>query len=53
VLGAYEVAANGDFANMKTAGRKGGVIGGAMDSAAGARRIIVMLERTTRVGARR
>ena len=24
VLGAYEVAENGDFANWKTAGRKGG-----------------------------
>ena len=53
VLGAYEVAANGDFANWKTAGRKGGGIGGAMDIAACARRIIVMLEHTTREGAPR
>ena len=30
VLGAYEVAANGDFANWKVAGAKGGGIGGAM-----------------------
>ena len=31
VLGAYEVAENGDFANWKMAGQKGGGIGGAMD----------------------
>jgi len=53
VLGAYEVAANGDFANWKTAGRKGGGIGGAMDIAANAKRIIIMLEHTTRDGAPR
>jgi 3-oxoacid CoA-transferase B subunit len=53
VLGAYEVAANGDFANWKTAGRKGGGIGGAMDIAANAKRIIIMLEHTTREGAPR
>ena len=53
VLGAYEVAANGDFANWKTAGRKGGGIGGAMDIAACAKRLIVMLEHTTREGAPR
>lgn len=50
VLGAYEVAANGDFANWKTAGRTGGGIGGAMDIAACAKRIFVMLEHTTRDG---
>jgi 3-oxoacid CoA-transferase B subunit len=50
VLGAYEVAANGDFANWKTAGRLGGGIGGAMDIAACAQRVIVMLEHTTRSG---
>ena len=53
VLGAYEVAANGDFANWKTAGRTGGGIGGAMDIAANAKRIILMLEHTTRDGAPR
>ena len=37
VLGAYEVAENGDFANWRTAGRTGGGIGGAMDLAVGAR----------------
>lgn len=53
VLGAYEVAANGDFANWKTAGRAGGGIGGAMDIAACAQRIFVMMEHTTREGAPR
>lgn len=50
VLGAYEAAANGDFANWKTAGRKGGGIGGAMDIAACAQRIILLMEHTTRDG---
>lgn len=53
VLGAYEVAANGDFANWRTAGRSGGGIGGAMDIAACARRIFIMMEHTTREGAPR
>lgn len=51
VLGAYEVAANGDFANWKTAvGKKGGGIGGAMDIAACAQRIFIMMEHTLRDG---
>ena len=50
VLGAYEVAENGDFANWKTAGRKGGGIGGAMDLAVGAKRVWIALEHTTRDG---
>ena len=53
VLGAYEVAANGDFANWKLAGRKGGGIGGAMDLAVGARNVFVIMEHTTRDGAPR
>ena len=53
VLGAYEVAANGDFANWKLGGRKGGGIGGAMDLAVGARNVFVMMEHTTRDGAPR
>ena len=48
VLGAYEVAENGDFANWKTPGRKGGGIGGAMDLAVGAKRVFIALEHTTR-----
>ena len=50
VLGAYEVAENGDFANWKTAGRKGGGIGGAMDLAVGAKRVFIAMEHTTRDG---
>ena len=50
VLGAYEVAENGDFANWKTLGRKGGGIGGAMDLAVGAKRVYVAMEHTTREG---
>ena len=53
VLGAYEAATNGDFANWKTAGRKGGGIGGAMDIAVSAKRIFLMLEHTTRTGEHR
>ena len=54
VLGAYEVAANGDFANWKTAaGKKGGGIGGAMDIASCAQRIYIMMEHTTRDGSPR
>ena len=50
VLGAYEAAANSDFANWKVAGRLAGSMGGAMDIAACAQRIFLMLEHTTREG---
>ena len=50
VLGSYEVAENGDFANYKTKGRKGGGIGGAMDLAACAKRVFIIMEQTTREG---
>jgi 3-oxoacid CoA-transferase B subunit len=53
VLGAYEAAANGDFANWKVAGAKGGGIGGAMDLAACAKNVFIMMEQTTRTGAPR
>jgi 3-oxoacid CoA-transferase B subunit len=53
VMGAYEVAANGDFANWKLKGAKGGGIGGAMDLAASAQRVFIMLEHRTRDGASR
>jgi 3-oxoadipate CoA-transferase, beta subunit len=52
-LGAYEASANGDFANWKTAGRFGGGIGGAMDIAACAKRIFILMEHTTRDGSPR
>jgi 3-oxoacid CoA-transferase B subunit len=50
VLGAYEVAVNGDFANWKTGMSPGGGIGGAMDIAACAQRIYLMMEHQTRDG---
>ena len=54
VMGAYEAASNGDFANWKVAvNAKGGGIGGAMDLAACARRVFLLLEHTTRRGAPR
>ena len=54
VLGAFEVAENGDLANwdMDIKGR-GPLVGGAMDLAAGARAVWVMMEHTTRKGAPR
>jgi len=52
MLGGLQVAENGDFANWKVPGSKGsGGIGGAMDIAAGARRLIVCMEHTTKEGA--
>jgi len=50
VMGAYEAAANGDFANWKVKGAKGGGIGGAMDLAASAKRVFLMMEHRTRDG---
>ena len=50
VMGAYEVSAGGDFANWKVGGAKGGGIGGAMDLAASAKRVFIILEHTTRKG---
>ena len=50
VMGAYEVAENGDFANWRIPGRKGGGIGGAMDLAVGAKRVFIAMEHSTREG---
>ncbi len=50
VLGAYEVAENGDFANWKMAGQKGGGIGGAMDLASCAKHVFIAMEHQTRSG---
>jgi 3-oxoadipate CoA-transferase, beta subunit len=51
ILGAFEVAANGDLANwdMRLTG-KGPLVGGAMDLAACARAVWVMMEHVTRKG---
>ena len=52
VLGAFQVAANGDLANWST-GAAGAVpgVGGAMDLAAGAARVFAMTDHCTRDGA--
>jgi len=50
VMGAYEVAETGDFANWKTQGRRGGGIGGAMDLAVGAKRVFIAMQHTLRDG---
>lgn len=52
VLGAFQVAANGDLANWST-GADGAVpgVGGAMDLAAGAKSVFVMTDHCTKQGA--
>ena len=51
VLGAFQVAENGDLANWATsAGDSTPAIGGAMDLAAGAKRVWVLMEHTTKSG---
>jgi 3-oxoadipate CoA-transferase beta subunit len=51
VLGAFEVAANGDFANWATSETDSApAVGGAMDLAVGARRVWVVMEHLTKDG---
>ncbi len=50
VLGGFQVAENGDLANWKTPGMGAGAVGGAMDLAAGARTLIVVMFHTTKNG---
>ncbi len=50
ILGGFQVAANGDLANWKAPHMPAGSVGGAMDLAAGTRRLIVMMQHTTKEG---
>ncbi len=50
VMGAYQVSENGDLANYMVPERQIGVIGGAMDLAYGAKKLVVAMNHTTKDG---
>jgi 3-oxoadipate CoA-transferase beta subunit len=51
VLGAFQVAVNGDLCNWRLPDQTSGSVGGAMDIAAGSKRVFVMMTHTARDGA--
>jgi 3-oxoadipate CoA-transferase beta subunit len=50
VLGAYQVAQNGDLANWRVGARGVPAVGGAMDLVHGAKQVVVITEHVTRKG---
>ena len=50
VMGALQVSEKGDLANWKLPERGTGAVGGAMDLAAGAKRVVIVMEHTTKDG---